>query len=245
MTRRVRFPSPRALGSVPAVVALLLGLGCAASDPAPPAAPPEQSVKPGINQPYFDNPDVSAWIARFEVESREIWTERDRIIAALGIRPGDAVADVGAGSGFLTRLIAQATGPSGMVYAVDIMKSFLDHIEARARAEGLANLRTVLCTDRSVELPEASVDLVFVCDTYHHFEYPKSTLASIHRALRPGGRLVVVDFIRIPGTSRPWVLDHVRAGEETVSAEIVAAGFERVGEERFLKENYLLRFLRR
>jgi predicted methyltransferase len=86
------------------------------------------------------------------------------------------------------------------------------------------------------------VDLVFLCDTYHHFEFPFKTMASIHKALRPGGRLVLVDFHRIPGKSREWVLGHVRAGQEVFVKEIVTSGFKVVGEETFLKENYLVRF---
>jgi predicted methyltransferase len=87
------------------------------------------------------------------------------------------------------------------------------------------------------------VDLVFVCDTYHHFEYPYRTLATIHRALKPGGRLVVIDFRRIPGKSREWVLGHVRAGQDVVEKEIAEAGFRKVGETKdLLDENYLVRF---
>jgi predicted methyltransferase len=204
----------------------------------------EASVKPGINDSYLQDPSVDSWIKRFEVESREIWVQRRRIVETAGVRRGMAVADIGAGTGFLTRLLAKEAGKTGVVYAVDIMPSFLDHIAAKAKEEGQDNIRTVLCREDSVELPPSSVDLAFVCDTYHHLEYPRSTLASIHRALRRGGWLVVVDFIRIPGKSRQWILDHVRAGEDTVTAEIESAGFERCGEARFLRENYILRFRR-
>jgi predicted methyltransferase len=86
------------------------------------------------------------------------------------------------------------------------------------------------------------VDLAFTSDTYHHLEYPRSTLASIHRALRPGGELVVVDYRREPGKSPAWILGHVRAGQEEVAKEIEAAGFKRVETPEFLKENYLMRF---
>jgi predicted methyltransferase len=87
---------------------------------------------------------------------------------------------------------------------------------------------------------------VFVCDTYHHFEFPQATLASIHRALRPGGELVILDFVREVGVSRDWILEHVRAGEAVVTQEVVAAGFTLVRREAtpFLRENYVLRFRR-
>ncbi len=98
----------------------------------------------------------------------------------------------------------------------------------------------------SVALPAASVDLAFVCDTYHHFEYPQSTLESLYAAIRPGGSLVILDFERIPGKSRPWVLEHVRAGKEVFRREIESAGFrfEREVTVEGLKENYVIRFRR-
>ena len=107
-------------------------------------------------------------------------------------------------------------------------------------------MTSVLCSDRSIRLPSNSLDVVFVCDTYHHFEYPRSTLASIRRALKPGGKLIVVDFERIPGKSRPFILNHVRAGKQVFRNEIVDAGFRFVDELAMpaLRENYLLRFER-
>jgi ubiquinone/menaquinone biosynthesis C-methylase UbiE len=154
------------------------------------------------------------------------------------------VADIGAGTGLFAPLLSKAVGPDGTVYAVDIVKDFLAHIERRAAEAGLRNVRTVLCTERSAELPPASIDAAFICDTYHHFEFPRSTMASIRRALRPGGEIVLVDFKRIPGTSSEWILNHVRAGQETVTAEIEAAGFSKIEEIGLLRDNYILRFRR-
>jgi SAM-dependent methyltransferase len=133
-----------------------------------------------------------------------------------------------------------------MVFAVDISPALIEHVSERVRANGWDNVETVLCTDRSAELPPDSVDLVFVCDTYHHFEYPRTTLASLHDAIAPGGRLVIVEFERVPGQSRQWVLDHVRAGRETFTEEIESAGFELIGELPVdgLSENYVLSFRR-
>ncbi|MHA1944165.1 MAG: class I SAM-dependent methyltransferase, partial [Candidatus Thorarchaeota archaeon] len=102
---------------------------------------------------------------------------------------------------------------------------------------------TVLGQDDSIELPPNSVDTVFICDTYHHFEFPQRILRTIHRALRPGGEIVLVDFRRAPG-SPEWLLNHVRAGEETFVSEITAAGFQLVNDHdvSFLTDNYVLRF---
>ncbi|NRA95070.1 MAG: methyltransferase domain-containing protein [Planctomycetes bacterium] len=200
------------------------------------------SVKPGINDSFLAQHSVQAWQGRFEVESREIWTEREHIVDAIGVFRGADVADVGAGTGFIARMLADRVGALGRVYAVDLMGYFVAHIRDTARANGRNNLVAVQCTERSIALPQHSVDVIFTCNTYHHFEYPAQSLASIWSALRPGGRLVVVDFIRIPGVSRPFVIGHVRAGEEVVTREIEEAGFEKVGENRFLQENYILHF---
>ena len=166
------------------------------------------------------------------------------IVKAAGIKPGAIVADVGAGTGLFTMLFAETVGKAGKVLAVDIAAPFLAKIRERAKTEQRANVETILGTDRDTQLPTNSVDLVFICDTYHHFEFPKVTLASIHRALKPGGVLVLVDFERIPGMSSDWTLNHVRAGREVFTKEIEDAGFERLDGEKLdcLKENYLVRF---
>lgn len=227
---------------LPAVLALAT-VALAAADP-PPAQVP--SAKPGINAEYL-KPDlnVAQWVERFEREGREIYTLREKILSATSVRPGLRVADIGAGSGLFTLPLAERVGPGGTVYAVDIVKGFLDHIAQRARARGLTNVQTVLCTERSAELPPRSVDLVFICDTYHHFEYPAETMASVRRALRPGGELVLIDFKRLEGQSSEWILEHVRAGQEVFTAGIEAAGFSKVSEESFLQDNYFVRFKRR
>ena len=201
----------------------------------------EKSVRPGINKP-FENPDVKEFVGKFEGESREIFAQRKEIVAACKLKPGMAVADIGAGTGLFTRLFAKEVGPKGKVYAVDIAPKFIEHIEKTCKEAGLKNVVGVVCTADSVKLPAKSVDLAFICDTYHHFEFPLKTMASIHEALRPGGQLIVIDFHRVKGKSSEWVLGHVRAGQKVVTKEIVSAGFKQVGEEKFLKENYFLRF---
>jgi ubiquinone/menaquinone biosynthesis C-methylase UbiE len=219
-----------------ATIALVLAAG-------PWGSGQEKSVKPGINQP-FENPDVREFVGKFEVESREVYARRKQILEACRLKPGMAVADVGAGTGLFTRLFADAVGSKGTVYAVDIAPRFIEHIGKTCAAAGLKNVRGVVCTATSVGLPESSVDLVFICDTYHHFEFPYKTMDSIHKALRPGGHVVLVDFHRIEGKSTEWVLGHVRAGQEVFVKEVVSSGFKVVGEEKFLKENYLVRFER-
>lgn len=203
----------------------------------------DESVKPGINDKFLD-PGLKAveWVERFEKEGREVFDQREKIVAAIGIEPGETVADIGAGTGLFEPLLSRVAGDDGKVLAVDIAANFLERVRMVAKKEGLKNVETVLCTERSVELEAESVDKVFMCDTYHHFEYPADTMASIWKALKPGGELVVVDFEREEGKSSDWILGHVRAGKDVFVGEIEAAGFEKVGEGDFLKENYLVRF---
>jgi predicted methyltransferase len=201
----------------------------------------EKSVKPGINDPFKD-PDLPGFLQKFEVESREVYANRKEIVAKCRLKPGMAVADVGAGTGLFTRLFAAEVGDKGKVFAVDIAQKFLDHIDTTCKDAGVKNVQTVLCKPHSAELPEASVDLVYICDTYHHFEFPQRTLTSLHKALKPGGSVVLIDFHRIPGKSSEWTLGHVRAGQEVFVKEVEEAGFKKVGEEELLKENYFVRF---
>lgn len=207
------------------------------------AAPQEKSVKPGINDRWRGT-DIKPLVETLETESREIYHEREALARLVDAKPGMAVADIGSGSGFMTELFAKMVGASGRVYAVDINQKLLEHIARRASLDGLKNIQTVLDNDTSTELPANSVDLIFLCDTYHHFEYPKAVLASMYKALRPGGQVVLVEFHRVPGKSPDWILEHTRAGQEVFTKEFVDAGFEFVTEHEspFFKENYILRF---
>lgn len=209
------------------------------------AQPAPAGADPKINERFYD-PNVGEWATRFEGESREIYARRNDIVAASGVRPGMTVADVGAGSGFMAMLFARQVGPSGRVIAAEISKPFALAIALRAKNEGIANLSTVVGTQTDTGLAANSMDIVFTSDVYHHFEQVTATLASIKRALKPGGRFIVVDFERIPGVSPESTLKHVRAGKETVIEEVLAAGFKLREEVKTLglKTNYYLIFER-
>jgi ubiquinone/menaquinone biosynthesis C-methylase UbiE len=198
-----------------------------------------------INKP-FQNPDVAQYINRFENESREIYVRRQEIADAVGLKPGMAVADIGAGTGLFTRVFADKVGPEGKVYAVDIAKPFLDHIAREARKRGHAHVQTIQGTQETTNLPPGSVDVAFLCDVYHHLEQHERTLTSIHRALRSGGRLIIIEFDRREGVSSDFIMKHVRAGKAQFLAEIAAAGFEPLetpDPPRF-KENFFAAFRR-
>lgn len=186
--------------TVSLVVVLVLGTATLAQD---------KSVKPGINQ-SFENANVPEFVERFEKEGRDVYDNRKKIVDACEIEPGTILADVGAGTGLFTRMFSPLVGPQGQVYAVDITESFVRHIEQASKREKLDNIVGVVCKADSVELPPASIDVAFICDTYHHFEYPQKTMRSIHKALKPGGQVILIDFRRIEGESKEWTLNHVR-----------------------------------
>jgi len=225
---------------------LCLALACANPAQAP-SKPAETSVRPGVNETFLaEDLDVEHFVEIFEGESREVFVQREHIVEALAVSSGMTLADIGAGTGLFPPAFDREVGPASRVYAVVISPKFLEHLRERAEREGLARVEVVKGREDTVELPAASVDLAFVCDTYHHFEYPRSTLASLYTAIRSGGSLVILDFERIPGKSDDWVLGHVRAGKAVFRGEIESAGFrfEREVPVEGLKENYVLRFQR-
>jgi ubiquinone/menaquinone biosynthesis C-methylase UbiE len=208
----------------------------------------EQSVRPGVNEHYRSRHlDVDGFAEMFESDSREVFARRHEIVKSLDLGRGLAIADIGAGTGFFMELFAESVGADGKVYAVEISPKFIEYLRERAQRGGLRQVEVVEGDDRFVPLSEASIDVAFLCDTYHHLEKPQGILRSLRRALRPGGRLFVIDFDRNPTSSRKWVLEHVRAGKKEVSAEIASAGFTLEEEIAIdgLVENYILRFRRR
>ncbi len=205
----------------------------------------EQSVAPGIND-NFQDVDVERYIKIFEGESRSIFTHRHEIVQALGLKPDMAVGDIGAGTGFFSLLFSDELGPRGQVYAVDIAKNFIDHIEKISRENNKSNIKAIVCDERSVNLPDHSIDVAFICDVYHHFEYPYDSLKSIYSALKPGGTMLIVDFRRIEGLSREWTLNHVRCGIGAVIDEVQESGFDLVEKlDLGMEDQYVLKFIKR
>lgn len=203
----------------------------------------EQSVRPGINA-YYENPDWWQWVNTFERTGREVYDKRYAIVEASGVRRGMSVADIGAGTGLFTRLFAHVVGSEGRVYAVDISRPFVENIIRTSREQGLDNVEGIVNSDRDTLLPRASIDLAFLVDTYHHFEYPDSMLSSIRQALKPGARLIIIDFRRDPHSSSRWVMGHVRAGKQRVIEEVTAAGFGLIDDKPLLRTNYYLVFMK-
>jgi len=204
----------------------------------------EVSVNPGIND-HYRGARHADWVPVFESASREVYAQRHAVVAALNIKPGMRIADIGAGTGFYSLLFAKKTGPRGLVYAVDIAEDFLRAIEKKAELAGTSNLLGIINNGRESGLAPQTIDLAFICDTYHHFEYPQTTMRSIHGALLDHGEVVIIDFRTDPSVSSGWVRGHVRAGRAQVIKEMEGYGFELVDDLSLLHTNYFLRFKKR
>jgi ubiquinone/menaquinone biosynthesis C-methylase UbiE len=140
----------------------------------------------------------ATWLDRPEREAEEA---PSKAIAALGLEAGDVVADVGAGSGYYTIRLARVVGASGRVYATDIQPEMLALVKKKVEAERLSNVELVLGGPSDPRLPRASVDLVLMVDVYHELADPQVMLRALGRALKPGGRLVLIEFRK----ESPWV----------------------------------------
>ncbi len=219
------------------VAILLAACGTHAAEP--------QSVRPGINDTYL-NPGINAEAQNkgFTSENRETFANRMEVAAAVGLKPGMSIADVGAGTGIYEPVFSKAVGASGKVYAVDISKPLLAFIEKSMKDAGITNVTTVVGSDKGINLPPNSVDVVFTSDVYHHFEYPDAILADIRRVLKDGGQFIVVDYDHVPGATAPSMLSHVRTDKKTVIAEVTMAGFQAPEEVKIsgFKSSFFLRF---
>lgn len=175
----------------------------------------------------------------YEGWGRDSWQKPQQVIEALDIAPGASVADLGAGGGYFTFRLADAVGPNGKVYAVDVDASMLDYIRQRAAEEGRRNIVTVLADFNDPKLPDASIDLLFTSDTYHHLEERSQYFARGARVLRPGGRVAIID-LNSSGWLM-WLFGHSTEPEDIV-AEMRAAGYELQSDHDFLSRQSFLIF---
>jgi FkbM family methyltransferase len=159
------------------------------------------------------------WLERAERAKEE---RPDLVIAALEVKPGMSVADIGAGTGFYSRRIAQIVGRSGAVYAVDVQPQMLKLIERDLSRHTLANVKTVLATAKDPNLRPGSLDLAVMVDVYHELEYPYEVMSAVVAALRPGGRVALVEF-RADDPNVPIKRVHTMS-EEQVRREMAPHG---------------------
>jgi ubiquinone/menaquinone biosynthesis C-methylase UbiE len=184
--------------------------------------------------------DVEHWVEVFDDPERDAWQKPESLLRLLGIRAGDVVADLGAGTGYFTARLSNAVGRSGKVYAVDIEQNLLDHLVQRDDLSPYDVVIPVLADPDDPKLPAGELDLVLVVDTWHHIDNRLSYLGRIDRALAPGGRLVIVDFREgeLPVGPPPG---H-KMSRESVLQELDEAGWSITSEGRMLPYQYVLVF---
>ena len=168
------------------------------------------------------------------------------LIRAMGLQAGMTVADVGTGIGYMLPFLSRRVGAEGRVIAEDIFDDFLASAKQRAGNLKLANVTFVKGTDTDPELPAAAVDIVLALDVYHHFDYPEKMLAAIHRSLKPGGKLVVVEYYkRQEAMPEGRALTHIRLDMPDVIKEIEANHFHLIAEQEHIPDSQYLLILRK
>lgn len=184
--------------------------------------------------------DTERFVQMFEDPARAAWQKPAEVVAALHIAAGQAVADIGSGSGYFTLPFARAVGPKGKVFAVDIEPGMIEHVRKRAREERAEAIEPVLAAPDDPKLPPGSTDLVFICDTWHHIGGRVAYLRRLRPDLRPGARVAIVDFDKRPLPVGPPPEEKL-AREEVVN-EFREAGFSLAEEQTFLPYQYFLVF---
>jgi SAM-dependent methyltransferase len=214
--------------TAPLVVTLLL--------PAP--AFPQAAATP--HEMHHRHGDPMAYIASLDDPARDSYQKPDEVLKALALRPGEVVADIGAGSGYFALRFARAVGEAGRVYAVDVSPDMVRHLNRRLRDAGLRNVVTVLSDPDDPLLPDASVDRFVIVDTWHHVEDQAKYLGLLKRMLKPGGQVVHIDFHKRDLPVGPPV--GMKIAREDVVKQMEAAGFRLAADHGFLPYQYFLVF---
>jgi ubiquinone/menaquinone biosynthesis C-methylase UbiE len=207
------------------------------------AVPAVAQSAPSPQEAHRLHGDAAAYIAALEDPARDAWQKPHEVIDALRLREGEQVADIGAGSGYFALRFARHVGPSGRVYAVDISKEMLAHLEAQAKAASVSNVRAVLAPPDDPLLPDASIDRVFFCDVWHHVDDQASYLEKLKKVLRPDGQVVMIDFHKRDLPVGPPA--SMKIAREDLVAQMQAHGFRLATEHTFLPYQYFLVFTRR
>ncbi len=182
-------------------------------------------------------------LARGLADPNRDQTQKPReLVQAMGLQRGMTVADVGTGIGYMLPFLSHAVGPSGRVIAEDIFDDFLAGAKQRAENQKLTNVTFIKGTDTDPMLPAGEVDEVLVLDVYHHFDYPEKMLAAIHSALKPGGKLVIVEYYKSAAAMpNGRALTHIRLDKPDVIKEVEANHFHLVSErEQVPGSQYML-----
>jgi len=184
--------------------------------------------------------DIAVWVKVFEDPGRDTWQQPEEVVRTMNLAHGDVVADIGAGTGYFTRLFAAAVGPEGMAIGLDIEQSMVEYMHEDAKKLDLKNYTARVVKTDDPELTPGSVDVVFLCNTYHHIQDRLNYFRKVAGSLKPGGRLVIVDFYKkeLPYGPPP---EH-KLAKNIVIGELLQAGYSLKQELHFLPYQYYLEF---
>jgi predicted methyltransferase len=180
----------------------------------------------------------ASWLER---DARDQEQRPDEVIRTMGLRDGDVVADLGCGSGYFTRRLARAVAPRGLVYGVDIQPEMLALLKRGVELEGLGNVVPVLAEPDDPKLQAASIDWFLLVDVYHELQQPQAVLARMRAALKPRGRVALVEY-RLEGSTALHILPAHRMSPRQVLAEWEPAGFRLAARHEFLPAQHLFIF---
>jgi ubiquinone/menaquinone biosynthesis C-methylase UbiE len=199
--------------------------------------PTHEQPRGGTSMPHMEHrfEDAEKWAKSFDDPSRDEWQMPGRVIDALGLTPGQIVADIGAGTGYFTVRLAKAPA-APRVYAVDIEKSMVEYVRQRAAKEGLKNVTAVQGASDRTNLPEP-VDLVLIVDTYHHIPNRPAYFRELKKSMKPSARLVIIDYRKGAPSGPP---EQFRFTPDQISAELGKAGFTRQTQHDFLPRQMFL-----
>jgi ubiquinone/menaquinone biosynthesis C-methylase UbiE len=206
------------------------------------ALPLAAQVAEQVNQPYQTPEGRKQVAANLGAPDRDARQKPGDLVKAMGLKPGMTVADVGTGIGYMLPYLSRAVTATGQVIAEDIFDDFLAAARVEATNQQLTNVIFVKGTEKDPSLPEDEVDQVLVLDAYHHFDYPESMLAGISKALKPDGKLVIVEYYKsaaaMPNNNG---LIHIRLDKSDLIKEVEANHFRLVSEREQIKDSqYML-----
>lgn len=200
---------------------------------------------PGLaEEPHHRRPDdVQQYLRHLDSADRDQYQKPSEVIEALQLKPGMAVADLGSGSGYFTRRLAQAVTDRGIVYAVDVEAEMLAYVkDSLGRMQVPYSAEFILASQDDPALPLHSVDLVFLCNTIHHLEDRARYFRGVTAALKPGGRIAVIDFYPDERSGNLGFPKRHLVARETIIGELQEAGYRLTREHTFLPRQYFLEF---
>lgn len=201
----------------------------------------QDSSKRDAHQMHRLHGDPNAYIEALEDPKRDAYQKPHEVLSALGLKPGEVIADIGAGSGYFTFRLARHVGDKGRVYAVDVSPDMILHINRRIRELKVTNVISILADPDDPLLPDSTINRFFFSDSWHHIENQTKYLTLIKRMLKSGGEVIMIDFQKKDLPFGPPL--EMKIAREDLIKQMESSGFRLLKEYRFLPYQYFLIFV--